>query len=191
MKTQIFNSIRTCQPALLAVFLASSALMYGRLMAQVGPVHPQTTASQAPSALMGPVATASGYRTVRSERAAMMYRRLWGIDDITLKATASGSVIRFSYRIVDAQKAAVINDKKATPYLLVEKSGARLEVPTTEKVGQLRQTAQPEDGREYWMVFQNSAHSVQPGDLVDIVIGRFRANALAVEPPQATTSPNL
>ena len=182
MKTQIFNSTRTCQPALLAVFLASSALMSGRLLAQVGPVHPQVTASQAPSALMGPVATASGYRTVRSERAAMMYRRLWGIDDITLKATASGSVIRFSYRIVDAQKAAVINDKKATPYLLV---------PTTEKVGQLRQTAQPEDGREYWMVFQNSAHSVQPGDLVDIVIGRFRANALAVEPPQATTSPNL
>jgi hypothetical protein len=63
------------------------------------------------------------------------YRRLWGIDNITLKATASGSVIRFSYMVVDANKAKVLNDKKEDPYLLVQKNGAKLEVPATEKVG--------------------------------------------------------
>jgi hypothetical protein len=114
----------------------------------------------------------------------MMYRRLWGIDNITLRATASGSVIRFSYLVVDADKAKILNDKKEEPYLLVQKTGARLEVPATEKVGKLRQTATPENGRQYWMVFQNSSHMVQPGDRVDIVIGSFRASGLVVEPSQ-------
>ena len=116
----------------------------------------------------------------------MMYRRLWGVDNITLRATASGSVIRFSYLVVDANKAQVLNDKKQEPYLLVQKTGARLEVPATEKVGKLRQVATPENGREYWMVFQNSSHMVQPGDRVNIVIGTFHADGLVVEPTMST-----
>jgi len=116
----------------------------------------------------------------------MMYRRLWGIDNITLKATASGAVIRFSYLVEDANKAKVLNDKKEEPYLLVQKNGARLEVPATEKVGKLRQNATPENGREYWMVFQNSGHTVQPGDRVNIVIGPFHADGLVVEPSVST-----
>jgi hypothetical protein len=67
----------------------------------------------------------------------------------------------------------------------MQKNGAKLDVPTTEKVGTLRQTAKPEVGREYWMVFTNSAHMVNPGDRVDIQIGRFRANGLTVEASQA------
>jgi len=69
--------------------------------------------------------------------------------------------------------------------LLVEKNGERLEVPTTEKVGQLRQTAASENGREYWMAFGNRNHMVQPGDRVEVVIGPFRASGLVVEPPQS------
>jgi len=37
--------------------------------------------------------------------------------------------------VVDANKAKVLNDKKEDPYLLVQKNGAKLEVPATEKVG--------------------------------------------------------
>lgn len=116
----------------------------------------------------------------------MMYRRLWGVEDIQVRETASGSLIRFSYRVVDATKAKALNNKKADPYLIVEKTGAKLEVPTTEKVGQLRQTATPENGREYWMVFTNAGHVVKPGDRVDIMIGTFHANGLVVESPPAT-----
>jgi len=94
-------------------------------------------------------------------------------------------VIRFSYLVVDADRAKVLNDKKEEPYLLVQKNGAKLEVPATEKVGKLRQTAMPENGREYWMVFQNPGHMVSPGDRVDIVIGAFHAHGLVVEPSQS------
>jgi hypothetical protein len=115
----------------------------------------------------------------------MMYRALWGIDELKLEPIASGSLIRFSYRVLDPQKAQVLNDKKNKPYLLVEKSEAKLEVHTAERVGQLRQVSEPEAGREYWMAFGNSRHLVQPGDRVGIVIGTFHANGLYVEAPQA------
>jgi hypothetical protein len=120
-------------------------------------------------------------KTVASDREALMLRRRWGIDNLHVRSTASGEVVRFSYRVVDADKARALNDKKAKPYLLAKNTAVKLEVPTTEKVGQLRQTATPENGREYWMVFGNVGRIVKPGDHVDIVIGAFHANELVVE----------
>jgi hypothetical protein len=179
------------RPMLLARFFASSIVFFSSLAASSQERGVPTEADQAvtsPVSSLPPAAAPLGSisRTVNSSRAAMMYRRLWGIDNITLKATASGSVIRFSYMVVDANKAKVLNDKKEDPYLLVQKNGAKLEVPATEKVGKLRQTATPENGRKYWMVFQNSSHTVQPGDRVNIVIGPFRAEGLVVEPSMST-----
>jgi hypothetical protein len=185
------NTAQPRRPMLLAGFFASSIVFFSILAASAQernvPTEPDQTVTSAPSSsnlAAAPLGSIS--RTVNSTRAAMMYRRIWGIDNITLKATASGSVIRFSYLVVDANKAKVLNDKKEEPYLLVQKNGAKLEVPATEKVGKLRQTATPENGREYWMVFQNSSHTVQPGDRVNIVIGQFRADGLVVEPSMST-----
>jgi hypothetical protein len=122
----------------------------------------------------------------RSPRQAMMYRRLWGLDNIQVRETASGSMIRFSYRVVDATKAKTLNDERAAPYLLDSTTGARLEVPETEMMGKLRQVAAPLNGREYWMVFLNGNRLVRPGSRVSVVIGKFHADGLVVESPQAT-----
>lgn len=83
--------------------------------------------------------------------------------------------------MVDAEKAALINDKAKAPYLIEEKMGIALQIPQMEKVGQLRQTGKPENGREYWMAFSNKGKVIRPGSRVDIVIGRFRINDLVVE----------
>ena len=185
------NRAQPRRSMLLAGFFASSIVFFSPLATSAQEREVPTAADKAvtspafPSTpAVAPLASIS--RTVNSNRAAAMYRRLWGIDNIMLKATASGSVVRFSYLVVDANKAKVLNDKKEDPYLLVQKNGAKLEVPATEKVGKLRQTATPENGREYWMVFQNASHTVQPGDRVDIVIGLFRADGLVVEPSMST-----
>lgn len=141
-------------------------------------VAAQPTASApapAPQATRAPLAVA------KSQRGADFYRKRWGIDNVIVRATASGSLIRFSYRIVDAEKAAVINDKAKTPYLIEEKLGMALQIPQMENVGQLRQTAKPENGREYWMAFSNRGKVIKPGSRVDIVIGSFRINDLVVE----------
>jgi hypothetical protein len=117
----------------------------------------------------------------KSAKASMLYQRLWGIDNIQVRETSSGALLLFSWRVVDANKAKVLNDKKATPYLIDERTGAALQVPTMEKVGQLRQTATPQNGRKYWMVFSNKGTFVRPGSHVDIVIGGFHVNGLVVQ----------
>jgi hypothetical protein len=99
-----------------------------------------------------------------------MLRRLWGIDDIHLRSTASGSLIRFSYRVVDADKANILSSKNATPYLIDEKNGLALQIPQLEQVGQLRQVSTPHDGREYWMAFSNKGRTVKPGDHVTVPV---------------------
>jgi len=121
-------------------------------------------------------------RTALVPSARRYYQQVWGIDVIGVKPVSSGTLIRFSYRVVDATKAATINDKKSTPYLIDQVSGSALIVPTMEKVGQLRQSPAPENGREYWMLFSNKGDVVRPGSRVDVVIGSFRATGLVVEP---------
>lgn len=118
---------------------------------------------------------------VTSGRQAKTLRRQWGIDDIHLRSTASGSLIRFSYRVVDADRAKILNSKKATPYLVDEKNGLALQIPMLEQIGQLRQVATPQNGREYWMAFSNKGRYVKPGNRVAVVIGSLRINGLVVE----------
>jgi hypothetical protein len=108
------------------------------------------------------------------------YQLAWGVDSLDVKAVESGQLIRFSYYVQDATKAAQLNDKKANPFLIDEQARVRLEVPTMEKVGQLRQSSTPEAGKSYWMVFSNKGGIVKPGDRVTVVIGNFRADGLYV-----------
>jgi hypothetical protein len=104
-----------------------------------------------------------------------------GVDDLRVRRTASGELIRFSWRVVDPARAQALSDKKATPYLIQTSTGAKMELAHAERVGQLRQVATPGSGREYWMAFFNSRQAVKPGSQVDVVIGRFRAKGLTVE----------
>jgi len=170
------------------VTLLAGLLTSGILFATAPPASAQAKAN--PESTASPVSapvvvTPSFHEDTRSPSATKMYRALWGIEEPRVQITSSSALLRFSYRIFDVNKAAPLNDDKNTPFLIVQKNGAKLDVPTTEKVGTLRQTAKPEAGREYWMVFTNSAHMVNPGDRVDIHIGRFHANGLTVEASQA------
>ena len=144
--------------------------------------NPRTSSSAAASPVSATTARrTSWYRGGLSPRARNYYQLVWGVDSFVVKSAESGQVIRFSYRVENAEKAKVVNDKKATPYLIDERAHVRLEVPTMEKVGQLRQSSTPEAGKTYWMVFSNKGGPVKRGDRVSIVIGRFRVDGLVVE----------
>jgi hypothetical protein len=133
-------------------------------------------------AVQPPAVPHSRYRPERfSRRALLYYDVLWGVDSLSVKWTESGEVIRFSYRVLDAEKAKVLNDKKAEPSLIDPQAGVKLVVPSLEKVGQLRQSSTPVAGKSYWMAFSNKGRPVKRGDHVDVVIGRFRAEGLVVE----------
>jgi hypothetical protein len=109
------------------------------------------------------------------------YEGVWGVDSLTVKYTESGEIIRFSYRVLEPEKAAALNDKKSEPSLIDPQAGVQLVIPEMEKVGKLRQSSTPIAGKQYWMAFSNSGRRVRPGDRVDIVIGSFHANGLVVE----------
>jgi len=142
----------------------------------------------APSPKPASLSKSSGHSvlpsTMRSKSAENFYKSVWGVDKLEVRETASGVLLRFSYRVTDASRAQLLNDKKATPYLIDQKTGAVLQVPTMPKVGMLRQTGDPVNGLSYWMVFSNKGNFVKPGSRVDVVIGNFRAQGLVVETAQ-------
>jgi hypothetical protein len=103
------------------------------------------------------------------------------VDSLAVKWTESGEVIRFTYRVLDADKAKVLNDKKNQPVLIDPQAGVKLVVPSLEKVGQLRQSSTPEAGKSYWMAFSNKGRPVKRGDHVTVEIGTFKAHGLVVD----------
>jgi len=116
----------------------------------------------------------------------MMYRALWGVEDLHAQETSSGSMIKFSYKVVDANKATMLNDEKANPFMWDAETGTKLTVPETENAGKLRQVPKPVNGRTYWILFLNNGHFVKAGKRVNIQIGNFHANGLMVDSPMST-----
>jgi hypothetical protein len=145
-------------------------------------VSPAGAQSTAPVAQPAAAATSSHYRPNRfSRRAELNYGLIWGVDSLSVKWTESGEVIRFAYRVLDAEKAKTLNDKKLEPTLNDPRAGVQLVIPQLEKVGKLRQSGTPEAGKAYWMAFSNKGRLVKRGDRVNVVIGSFHADGLVVD----------
>ena len=163
----------------LKLLLASSVLL-STALGQSG----AGTSGSPPIATAKSAASASRTRYQHSrlpQRATHFYQLYWGVDSLTVKSVESGEMIRFTYRVTDADRAKPLNDKKIDPFLIDERARVKLVVPSLEKVGQLRQSNTPEAGRTYWMAFSNKGRLVRPGDRVNVVIGNFRANGLVVQ----------
>jgi hypothetical protein len=111
----------------------------------------------------------------------MYYQTVWGVDSFRVKWSESGEIVRFTWRVVDPERAAALNDKKAEPQLIDPQAGVSLVVPAVSNVGKLRQTSTPKADMTYWMAFSNVGRRVKRGDRVDVVIGHFRAQGLVVE----------
>jgi hypothetical protein len=124
---------------------------------------------------------ASPYRPEQTTRASEYYQSLWGIDNLLVRRTASGSLIRFSFRVVDPRRAGVLTDDRDTPHLIDPKRNVALQVPKMEQVGELRQRGEPVANVEYWMVFSNKGDPVKVGDRVNVIIGSFHGDGLLVE----------
>ncbi|HYE35908.1 hypothetical protein [Methylocaldum sp.] len=106
----------------------------------------------------------------------------WGIRLLGIRLSAAGNMLDFRYRIVDAEKAAPLADRKVQPYVMDQTSGSRLLVPTTPTVGSLRQTSiKPLVNRTYFALFANPGRQIDAGDKVTVVMGDFRAENLIVE----------
>lgn len=164
-------------------------LLCGALVAQnpsSGPSSNKVGSAPAPTAA---ASTKSGgnptpvhYHPSRfSAHAERYYGLIWGIDSLSVKWAESGEMIRFTYRVLNADKAKPLSDKRVEPSMIDEKAHVKLVVPMMDKVGKLRQTSTPEAGKTYWMLFSNKGGYVKRGDHVNVVIGNFHANGLVVD----------
>jgi hypothetical protein len=145
------------------------------------PVAGQSTAAAKPVAAP-PARKKSPYHPESVPRSGRSFLAVTkGVDDLKVRRTNAGNLIRFSYRVTNVDQAKALNDKKATPYMIGHTSHAMLQVPVMDKVGPLRQSTAPEAGKEYWMVFSNKGDVVKTGERVSVVIGSFRVDGLMVE----------
>jgi len=164
-----------CRTLLAAGVFASSLL----------PLVGQSTSSAAtpvPAAQPAPASTPAAHESSHfPKREQAYYQLFFGVDSIAAKAVESGELIKFSYRVLDAEKARPLNDKTNEPVMFDPAIKAKLIVPSLEKVGQLRQSSTPEAGKSYWMAFSNPGRVVKRGDRVSVSIGQFHIEGLVVE----------
>ena len=104
----------------------------------------------------------------------------WGIEITRLHLTANGYMIDLRYRVLDAGKAGELFVRKNKPLLIDQESGKVLTVPNMGKIGPLRTSNKPKEGKIYWMFFNNISGLIHSGSKVTVVIGAFRAEDLVV-----------
>ena len=109
----------------------------------------------------------------------------WGIKLYGIRWTAGGYMLEMKFRVLDAHKAFPLLKRHTKRYVLVEKSGAVLEVPFTQKLGSLKSTVRTSNmvkqDHNYIALFANPAKHVNQGDKVTLVIGNFMAEHLTVQ----------
>jgi len=108
-----------------------------------------------------------------------------GIIVSNLRLSSAGYMLDFRYRVVDADKAALLMDAKIKPYMLEESSGARLDIPNTPKLGLLRQrprnNAVMKKDHEYFIMFSNLGRRLQSGDKVSVMVGETLIENLSIQ----------
>lgn len=105
----------------------------------------------------------------------------WGVEVTSIRMTANDHMIDYRYRVLDADKATDLFKRQIKPKLIHQETGKVLVVPETAKLGPLRNSNTPQEGKIYWMFFGNAGDLVKAGDKVTVVIGEFRVEDLVVE----------
>ena len=106
----------------------------------------------------------------------------FGIEVTGVHVSAAGYMLDFRYKVLDAAKALPLLAAGVKTYLVDQATGAVLGVPSTAKVGSLRQTSREAvPGRVYFTFFANPGAAVKPGAKVTVVMGDMHAPDLVVE----------
>jgi len=108
-------------------------------------------------------------------------KRTWGVEVLWVREASAGYMLEFRYKVLDAEKAKPLFDRQTKPELIDEKTGGRVGVPTPGKIGPLRNSNMPVEGKTYWMFFANPGRSIKPGDAVSIQIGDYLQEHLIVK----------
>lgn len=93
--------------------------------------------------------------------------------------TAAGHFVDLRYRVTDVEGAKAAFKPGAVFRLVDEKTGRTMLVPTTAKLGVLRQTKGLKTGHTYFMLFLNAG--VKPGSVVTAEMGGYQFRHLRIQ----------
>jgi hypothetical protein len=158
---------------LLSIGFATFVAISGAYAEEPSPV----SASTAPPLKVALVQISTNWHA----RQGLYYKRNWGVEIIGMKPVTSGYMLAFRYRVLDPEKAKLLNDRQTKAYVIDEASGIRLAVPAMENVGELRSGTAPEAGRTYFMIFGNPGKLVKSGSRISVVVGNFSVEGLVVD----------
>ena len=117
----------------------------------------------------------------RSDKAGLMPGKENGIEVKGVNLSAAGYMLDFRYVVTDAVKAKLFFDRGIKPYVIDQKSDARLTVPSPPKVGPLTQTSNPpQKGKTYFIFFANPGKLVKSGDKITVVMDGMELKDIAV-----------
>ena len=129
-----------------------------------------------------PASSAAPPRHVsHNQKQELYFERRYGIGQLRVHSISAGASVEFRCQVLDTEKAKALKDARAAPVMVERKTGTKLSVPATDNSGKPPQSAAPEAGQEYWLVFGNRGKIVKPGNLVDVVIGTVHMAGLIVE----------
>jgi hypothetical protein len=107
--------------------------------------------------------------------------RAFGVRAETVRRSAGGYMLDFRFRVLDEAKAQPLFDRDSRPYLLHHRTGARLFVPKSPKIGSMRARRGGASAPLSFVIFANPGRLVEPGDEVTAVVGSFRSPRLVVQ----------
>lgn len=177
----VSNSWQAHRPGLRQLARIAGSFILLPIMLQAQTTPPAAPAGKPAPAAQRTAAPVSYRLDTLPRRAREYYSVAWGIDSLNVREAESGELIRFSWHVIDPDRAKPLNDKKIEPELIDFQAGVKLVVPQVEFVGPLRQINPPEAGRDSWIAFSNMGRRVKPGDRVTIVVGQFHVDGLLVE----------
>lgn len=137
-----------------------------------------TSASPVAAPQPAPAASATAAPPVRISET-------FGVEVQGARLSASGYVVDLRYRVLDADKAKPLLDRKVRPVLIDEATGNRFYVPQPPIVGALRQTSRNNPvalGKTYFMIFANPDQRLKTGDTIALYLGEQRFGNLRIEP---------
>ena len=108
---------------------------------------------------------------------------VFGIRVDGLHLSAHGYLLDLRYRVLDADKAALLLDARKKVYLLDKAHDAKLGVPQSPIIGGMRQTSRNHviyTDRDYFILFVNPGRAVQVGDTLKLAVGDTKVAELTV-----------
>ena len=109
---------------------------------------------------------------------------VYGIRVDGLHLSAHGYILDLRYRVLDADKAALLLDARKKVYLLDDAHGAKLGIPESPVIGGMRQTSRNHviyTDRDYFILFVNPGRTVHSGDTLKLAVDDIKVAELTVQ----------